>query len=155
MFYNCSSLKEFPDISLWNTENVIYMNSMFENCNTITSLPNISGWNIINTRFMNYMFKNCTSIPNLREALNWNINEEAFTFGMFEGIRLLEDEEILQNVNNCILTRLKNFMKMIYQYIKRIGLFNFIINFLFYFFIIILINLISISSPFFQLIFLL
>ena len=150
MFYNCSSLKEFPDISLWNTENVIYMNSMFENCNTIASLPNISGWNIINTRFMNYMFKNCTSIPNLREALNWNINEEAFTFGMFEGIRLLEDEEILQNVNNCILTRLKNFMKMIYQYIKRIGLFNFIINILFYFFIIILINLISISSPFFS-----
>jgi len=150
MFYNCSSLKEFPDISLWNIENVIYMNSMFENCNTIASLPNISGWNIINTRFMNYMFKNCTSIPNLREALNWNINEEAFTFGMFEGIRLLEDEEILQNVNNCILTRLKNFMKMIYQYIKRIGLFNFIINILFYFFIIILINLISISSPFFS-----
>ena len=39
MFYGCESLISLPDLSKWNTENVINMESMFEGCSSITSLP--------------------------------------------------------------------------------------------------------------------
>ena len=32
MFYNCSSLSSLPDISKWNTNNLIYSFLMFTKC---------------------------------------------------------------------------------------------------------------------------
>ena len=32
MFLNCKSLSSLPDISKWNTENVLDMSYMFSNC---------------------------------------------------------------------------------------------------------------------------
>ena len=48
MFYNCSSLISLPDISKWNTNNIIYMENMFYNCSSLISLPDLSKWNINN-----------------------------------------------------------------------------------------------------------
>ena len=46
MFYNCSSLNQLPDISKFNTKNVIDMSYMFYNCSSIKELPDISKWNM-------------------------------------------------------------------------------------------------------------
>ena len=44
MFCNCSSLISLPDISKWNTKNVLAMCEMFKDCSSLTSLPDISKW---------------------------------------------------------------------------------------------------------------
>ena len=119
VFYNCESLKELPDISKWNTENVENVNSMFENCISLTSLPNISKWIITNILYMNYTFKNCKSIPNLKESLNWNTSEQIETFGMFEGINLSEGEnQILENENNRGPTCLQTIINIICNFFR-------------------------------------
>ena len=45
MFSECSSLTYLPDISIWNTSNLININNIF-NKTSIISLPDISKWNI-------------------------------------------------------------------------------------------------------------
>ena len=45
MFYNCLSLTTFPDVTKWNTFNVIDMKKMFYNCLSLSSLPNLFNWN--------------------------------------------------------------------------------------------------------------
>ena len=46
IFTNCSSLKSLPDISKWNTKNVINMREMFSFCNSLNSFPDISKWEL-------------------------------------------------------------------------------------------------------------
>ena len=48
MFSKCSSLKYLPDISKWNTENVIYMDYLFSDCSSLESLSDISKLNTEN-----------------------------------------------------------------------------------------------------------
>ena len=45
IFSGCSKLKSLPDISKWNTGNVINMKSLFSGCNSLTSIPDIGNWN--------------------------------------------------------------------------------------------------------------
>ena len=44
MFYNCSSLTSFPDITKWkiNTIHKIDFTSMFDGCNSLNNKPDIS-----------------------------------------------------------------------------------------------------------------
>ena len=42
MFSNCISLELLPDISKWDTSNVINMSKMFNFCLLLLSLPDIS-----------------------------------------------------------------------------------------------------------------
>ena len=55
LFYECSSLKELPDISKWNVNNVIALNGLFFNCFSLISLPDISKWNIFNSYINNFI----------------------------------------------------------------------------------------------------
>ena len=59
MFYDCISLLSLPDISKWNTINVINMSDMFSCCSSLSSLPDISKWNTNNVNNMSRMFDNC------------------------------------------------------------------------------------------------
>ena len=56
MFYNCKSLISLPDISKWNTNNVIDISEMFYNCSSLESLPDISKWNTNNVIDMSSLF---------------------------------------------------------------------------------------------------
>jgi len=38
-----------PDISKWNVNNILNLNSLFFNCSSLISLPDISKWNIFNS----------------------------------------------------------------------------------------------------------
>ena len=60
MFENCLSLSSLPDISKWNTINVIDMSGMFNYCSSLFSFPDISKWNTINVIDMSYMFNHCS-----------------------------------------------------------------------------------------------
>jgi len=42
MFAGCASLISLPDISNWNTQNIINMNALLYNCLSLESLPDIS-----------------------------------------------------------------------------------------------------------------
>ena len=57
-----SSIISLPDISEWNTEKVIDINSIFYDCRLLKSLPDISTWNTKNVTNMKYLFGNCSSL---------------------------------------------------------------------------------------------
>ena len=59
MFNRCSSLRLLPDISKWNTSNVISMVRMFSDCTSLISFPNISLWDFSNVEDKSYMFSGC------------------------------------------------------------------------------------------------
>ena len=73
MFYLCSSLKELPDISIWNTENICNLNSIFENCSLLTYIPDISNWKLNNKIKINNIFKGCNSLLIIPDISKWNI----------------------------------------------------------------------------------
>ena len=62
IFSNCILLSSLPDISNWDTSNIIDMSKIFYNCRSLTSLPDISNWKTNNVIDMNKMFYNCFSI---------------------------------------------------------------------------------------------
>ena len=72
MFYNCKSLLSLPDISKRDTNNVINMSSMFHNCKLLKSLPDISNWNMNNVMNISNMFSNCESLSFLPDISKWN-----------------------------------------------------------------------------------
>ena len=72
LFYECSSLKELPDISKWNVNNVMAINNLFFNCSSLISLPDISKWNIFNSN-INNLISFLESIDHLNEATIRNI----------------------------------------------------------------------------------
>ena len=77
MFSGCSSLKSLPDISNWNTSNVIIMNNIFFGCSSLHSLPDISKWDITLTlKFKDFykgtvgMFDGCSESLIIPEKFN-------------------------------------------------------------------------------------
>ena len=72
MFENCYSLHSIPDISKWNTKNIIDVNRDFENCfkNCISliSIPDISKWKNMKNNKLN-MFDGCFSLLNKKKYL--------------------------------------------------------------------------------------
>ena len=53
MFYGCSSLKEIPDISIWNTDNLTEIKDMFYSCYSLLLFPDVSKWNFKNIKNIN------------------------------------------------------------------------------------------------------
>ena len=92
LFKNCK-FSELPDISNWNTSNVINMVSMFEGCSSLKSLPDISKWNTSNVKDMRYTFKGCSSLKSLPDISKWDIklslqfkdDDDGGIEGMFDG----------------------------------------------------------------------
>ena len=56
MFYGCKSLKILPDISKWNTSNVVDMSYMFYGCKSLMLVTNISKLNTFNVRNIENIF---------------------------------------------------------------------------------------------------
>ena len=42
MFYECNSLLSLPDISKWNTNNIMDKNDMLNDCISLKSIPDLS-----------------------------------------------------------------------------------------------------------------
>ena len=73
-FYQCVSLKDLPDISKWDTSNVISMEYMFYKCESLLLLPDISKWNVSKVKEFNSMFYGCKSLQPLSfdKIKNWS-----------------------------------------------------------------------------------
>ena len=84
IFYNCSSLISLPDISNWNTNNVIDMSYIFYNCSSLISLPDISKWNTNNVIDMSYIFYNCSSLESLPDISKWNTDKVKYMSYLFK-----------------------------------------------------------------------
>ena len=48
-----------PDISKWDTSNIVRMNALFYNCSSLISIPDISKWDISQVEEMDDMFGEC------------------------------------------------------------------------------------------------
>ena len=83
IFSNCSSLLLLPDISKWDTSNVIDMSKTFYNCSSLLLLPDISKWDTSNVIDMNKMFYNCISLSLYPDLSNWNTNNVSNRNKMF------------------------------------------------------------------------
>ena len=59
-FYGCSSLEILPDISKWNTNNVINMSYMFYSCSSLIKFNSL--WKIANLENIDSLFQNCSSL---------------------------------------------------------------------------------------------
>lgn len=44
LFFKCISLKESPDISIWDISSVNDISSLFDICSSLESSPDISKW---------------------------------------------------------------------------------------------------------------
>ena len=104
-FDGCRTLISLPDISKWNTSNVMDMVGMFRDCYSLISLPDISKWNTSNVKNMKYMFSGCLSLISLPDISKWNTSNANDIRGLFyECISLKSLPDLFSwntsNVNN-------------------------------------------------------
>ena len=62
MFYNCCLLTSLPDLSKWDTSNVMNMGNLFNNCSSLTKLFDMSGWKTGNIRYKKNIFDGCINL---------------------------------------------------------------------------------------------
>ena len=84
-----NSLISLPDISKWNTKNVINMSSMLRDCTPLISVPDISKLNTKNVTDMSFMFYSCESLISLPDISKWNIKNVIDMISMFSDCRSL------------------------------------------------------------------
>ena len=82
-----SNLISLPDISKWDTFNVINMSGMFQDCSSLLSLPDISKWNTSNVSDMSSMFSGCKSLLSLPDISKWNTSNVTNMRNFFGGCR--------------------------------------------------------------------
>ena len=88
MFGGCESLSSLPDLSKWDTSNVIDMRGLFYGCKKLISLD-ISKCNVYKVRDMSAMFLECESLKYLPGIEKWNTGFLHSTISMFEGCKSL------------------------------------------------------------------
>ena len=94
MFYNCKSLISLPDISRWDTSNVIYMKYMFYSCSSLKFISDISRWKTGKVEYMCNMFDKCESIKCLPDISNWdmsNVNNLSYFFNKCKSLQYVPD----------------------------------------------------------------
>ena len=89
IFYECSSLLSIPDISKWNTSNIINMNYLFGKCKNIENIPDISNQNTSNVKYMQGIFMECKSLKSLPDISKWDTSNIKFMGGIFTNLSSL------------------------------------------------------------------
>ena len=72
IFSGCKSLSSIPDISKWDTHNVIIMTALFNDCSNLTFLPDISNWDTQKVIYFNGIFCGCSSLKLLPDISKWD-----------------------------------------------------------------------------------
>ena len=83
LFKKCRLLISLPDISKWNTGNVVTMDKLFANCSSLSSLPNISKWNVYKVISLKKLFRGCISLVSLPDISKWNFNDKISIVDIF------------------------------------------------------------------------
>ena len=93
IFYECSLLS-IPDISKWNTNNVINMSYLFGKCENIENIPDISNWNTSNVKYMQGIFMGCKSLKSLPDISKWDTSNVILMGGIFTNLSSLSSLSI-------------------------------------------------------------
>ena len=119
LFSGCSSLKYLPDISKWDMENVKDISFMFYLCSSLIKLPNISKWNTKNIINLNSIFENCSSLTYIPNISRWKLNNKIKINNIFKGCDSLL---IIPNVSkwNINLSECSIISSSDYNYIKTV-----------------------------------
>jgi len=123
MFSGCSSLISL-DLSNFNTNNVIDMNSIFSGCSSLISLD-LSNFNTNNVNNMCAMFSGCSSLISL-DLSNFNTNNVEDMNSMFSGCSSLKSLDLFNfNTDNV-----EDMHHMFYNCssLASLNLYNFNIN---------------------------
>ena len=99
LFSNCSSLSKLPDISIWETNNLIYMDNIFYNCSIIL-LPDISKWNIKNFKNIKHIFN--SSLENSSDNIKNNSEFQKLSTDQISDFSSDENQRIIipKEINN-------------------------------------------------------
>ena len=131
LFSNCFSLILLPDMSNWDTSNVIYMEKMFYNCKSLSLLPDISNWNTNNVIHIDKMFYNCLTLTSIPDLFRWNNNIKLSDFINNNCISMVFFPEISKRkfkntIPGSMIERHFSLYKLIYEIKKEnsINLFN-------------------------------
>ena len=86
MFYNCTNLTDFPDLSNITTIGNYGMSSMFYNCTSLTTAPDLSSVTTVGDFGCVNMFSYCTSLTNVPDLSNvTTIGPNSSLRAMFQG----------------------------------------------------------------------
>ena len=72
LFICCLSLKTLPDLSKWNTNNVIDLSLVFFACPKLEEIPDISNWNTSKVINMELLFAGLTNHEYLNNFLKYD-----------------------------------------------------------------------------------
>ena len=112
MFYGCSSLKSLPDISKWNTDNIIDINNIFSGCELLEYLPDISKWNTSKITNMQGVFSNCLSLKKIPDISKWNTNNVEVMSNLFDNCCSLS---VLPNISKWNFKNVEDISRMFYN----------------------------------------
>ena len=97
LFNYCKSIKSLPDISKWVTSNVTDMRGMILDCELLTSLTDISDWDTTNVTNMSNMFSGCKSLSSLPDISKWNTINVTDMSNMFSRCKSLSSIPDISN----------------------------------------------------------
>ena len=83
MFYDCDTLRSLPDISKWDTKNIVNIRSMFNGCSSLTELSGISKWDISQVTDISFLFNKCSSLKKIPDISQWNTSNITSMIGVF------------------------------------------------------------------------
>ena len=110
LFKNCKFSK-LPDISSWNTSNIINMSGLFTGCLILKSLPDISNWDTSKVTDLSSIFSGCKSLEQLPDISKWNTSEVKTMKKMFEECSNLKE---LPEISKWDVKNVKNMSHMFY-----------------------------------------
>ena len=104
LFLGCKKLKKLPDISKWNTSNIIEMKYLFGECSDLITLPDISKWKIKKVYLIKGLFLKCSSLTELPDISKWDTSEVISLEFLFFGCSALKSLPDISkwNVNKVI-----------------------------------------------------
>ena len=109
IFKGCKFLFSIPDISKWDTSKVTNFSSMFWGCSNLEELPDLSKWNTSKVKTMKEMFSGCSSLKELPDISNWDISQVSNMQMMFYGCTGLNS---LPDLNKWNINNLKSYLFM-------------------------------------------
>ena len=113
MFNNCYLLNNIPDISKWNTSNLIEIQFMFYNCQSLSKMPDISKWNSTNISNIEDLFSGCLSLESLPNISKWkNHNIKKINFVSSDESTSISKLSMPNNTSSFINSRNNNFNSM-------------------------------------------
>ena len=111
MFFGCSSLELLSDISKWNTKNLNRMACLFSGCSSLKSLPDISLWNTAKITAMMEIFADCSSLISLPDISKWDFNNVKDTQNMFRNCSSLKSLPDISKWNTNSIIHMSNMFK--------------------------------------------